>query len=237
MLIDPHMTLMRTAPEGQAIYAGVMRRIAERSEPPPRPLLHFTGLRGDEFLVGTVFLDPRAMNDMFTGYTAPESTSEMNATSVPVDIARFEYELDQLYIEDGVATSPFGFVPANGIAACTSEVVAPSPETYWQVVESGRWFEQPVPGRIAHIAYRSGEAMHAIGFWESREIGSAWYRENMHAAMESREPGRIDEAAIEASWIDLDTFHISDSIDPPMRHFVRKSTGPVSMSSIPTPNG
>lgn len=226
------MTLMRTAPQGREIYAGAMRRIAQRSEPPPTPPLHFTGMRGGEFLIGTVFLDPRAMSDMFTGYTVPESSSEMNAVGTPVDIARFEYELDQLYIEAGAPTAPFGFVDAGGIAACTSEVVAPSPETYWQIVENGHWFDTPVPGRIAHIAYRSGDAMHAIGFWESREIGHAWYLENMFEAMEGLEPGKLEQQALDASWIELDTFVISEDIEGPMRNFARKTKGPVSMSSL-----
>ncbi len=192
-------------------------------------------MRAGEFLVGTVFLDPRAMSDMFTSYTAPESASEMNALGTPVDIARSEYELDHLFIEESARTAAFGFVPADGIAACTSEVIAPSPETYWQIVEAGRWFDHPVPGRIAHIAYRSGAAMHAIGFWESREIGHAWYRDHMFSAMEGLEPGKLDEQSLDASWIELDTFVIAEGIEEPMRHFARSADGPVPISTLTPP--
>lgn len=235
MLIDPQLTLIRAAPQGREIYAGAMRRIAQRSEPPPMPPLHFSGLRAGEFLLGTVFIDPRAMSDMFTGYTVPESSKEMNAAGTPIDIARFEYEVDQLYIEASAPTAPFGLVDAGGIAACTLEVVAPSPESYWQVVENGHWFDEPIPGRIAHVAYRSGEAMHAIGFWESREIGHAWYLENMFDAMDGLEPGKLEQQALDASWLELDTFFIAENIEGPLRNFARKTEGPVSISPWGSP--
>ncbi len=223
MQFDPHFTLIRTAPEGAPVYRETMRRIAERREPPPTPMIHFAGIRGRnrEFVVGTAFETPADMMRMFAEYTTTESTSVMLDEHSPVDISREEHSLEHLYIEEGLPSHGFGFRSAGTVAACTSEVVGPSHLNYWKVVDELGWFEKPVPGRIAHIAYRVGDAVNAIGLWESQEIGHQWYQENLVERFEELEPGKIDDETIADSWISLDSFVITVPQGDANRNFVR----------------
>ena len=57
MFQDPHLAIIRLTGDGEAFYDGVLQRIAEREERPRGILLHFSGFRDGQFIVGTLFSD------------------------------------------------------------------------------------------------------------------------------------------------------------------------------------
>ena len=228
MLIDPHIALIRTSKEhGPALYEGVMARVAERSEQPRGVLMHFTTWRDDNFVVATVFRDSASMLEGFIGFSAPEAQNEMVSSGRALDLTRDEHRLERMLVADDVEAHPFTFVPAGKIAACSSDAAEISVDVFRKLVEASRQDAAAVPGRLATIAYRFGENVHAIDFWETRERGQKYYEENIYPTYERLRPGLITEETIEKSWMDLHSFVVCTPPGDPLRNFVRETDGPI----------
>jgi hypothetical protein len=228
MLVDPHIALIRTSKDhGAALYEGVMRRVAERSEQPRGVLLHFTTWREDNFVVGTVFSDNATMLDGFIGFSAPEAQNEMVSSGRALDLTRDEYRLERLLVGDEVEAHPFTYVPAGEIAACSSDAAEITVEVYRKLVQESGQLERAVPGRLATIAYTLGDRVIAVDFWETRERGQHWYEQNIYPTYERLRPGMLTEETIEKSWMDLHSFVVSAPQGDPLRNFVRDADGPV----------
>lgn len=230
MIIDPHIALIRTSRDhGAALYEGVMRRVAGRSEKPHGILLHFTTWRDDNFVVGTAFSDSAAMLDGFVGFSAPEAQNEMVSSGRPLDITRDEHRLERLWVADDVPARHFSYQPAGEIAACSSDAAAISVDVFRKLVEESGQLEQPVPDRLASIAYRIGDMVHAIDFWKTRELGQAWYEANVYPTYERLRPGLITEETIAKSWLELHSFVVCAPPGDPQRHFTRLEDGPLQV--------
>ncbi|MBJ7355140.1 MAG: hypothetical protein JHC98_09960 [Thermoleophilaceae bacterium] len=227
MLIDPHIALIRTSKDhGASLYEGVLRRVAARSEQPQGVLMHFTTWRDDNFVVGTVFRDSAAMLEGFLGFSAPEAQNEMVSSGRALDMSRDEHRLEKLLVSDEVEARPFTFVPAGAIAACSSDAADISIDVFRKLVEESGQLEQAVPGRLATLAYRIGDKVHAIDFWKDRERGQAWYEENVYPTYERLRPGRITEETIAKSWLELHSFVVCMPPEDPLRRFTRSVDGP-----------
>lgn len=227
VIIDPHIAIIRTSIDHAApLYEGVMQRIAERSEQPRGVLLHFSTRRDDNFLVGTIFIDSATMLEGFLGFSAPEAQNEMVSSGRAADISRDEYPLERLLVADEVEARPFSFQPAGEIAACSSDAANITVDVYRSLVAESGQNEAPVPGRLATIAYRVGDAVHAVDFWESRARGQSYYEEHVYPIYEEMRPGLITEETIEKSWMDLHSFIVCAPADHPQRHFMRSADGP-----------
>lgn len=230
MIINPHIALIRTSKDqGAALYEGVMRRVAARAEQPHGILLHFTTWRDDAFVVGTVFSDSAAMLDGFVGYSAPESQNEMVSTGIALDISRDEHRLERLWVSDDVPARDFSCVPSDRIAACSSDAADIGIDVFRKLVEESGQLEEPVPGRLASVAYLRGTKVHAIDFWESRERGHEWYEGNVYPTYERLRPGLITEETIEKSWLELHSFVVCVPSGDPQRHFTRTEDGPLQV--------
>lgn len=206
-----------------------MRRVAARSEQPRGVLLHFTTWRDDHFCVATVFSDSATMLEGFMSFSAPEAQNEMVSSGHPMDLARDEYRLERMLVSDEVEAKPFSYVPAGKIAACSSEAAEIKLDVFRKLVEESGQLEEPVPGRLATIAYCLGDVVHAVDFWESRERGQAWYDESIYPTYERLRPGLITEETIEKSWLDLHSFVVSAPLGDPQRHFARAADGPLQV--------
>lgn len=222
LIFDPHMTVIRTAPEGRDIYFDTIRRITSRAESPPVPVVHFAGSTRDEYVVSTVFSDRQSMHQMFTGYTLPETEHQMRESGIHVDIAREQGELEHLRVADSVPQSNFGLVEADSLVACTSNLVVPSLDAYWQVIRDGGWFKGEMPGLVAHVAYKHADGVHATDIWTSREAGLEWYRDHLVEQFNRLGPERLDERVLSAAWCELDTFLVTAKPASPARFFVRR---------------
>lgn len=227
MLIDPHIALIRTSRDhGASLYEGVMQRVAERSEQPRGVVMHFTTWRDDNFVVGTVFRDSASMLEGFIGFSAPEAQNEMVSSGRALDMSRDEHLLEKLLVSDEVEAKPFTFVPAGAIAACSSDAADISVDVFRKLVEESGQLEQAVPDRLATLAYRIGDNVHAIDFWKDRERGQAWYEENIYPTYERLRPGRITEETIAKSWLELHSFVVCIAPEDPLRRFTRSVDGP-----------
>jgi hypothetical protein len=226
VIIDPHIAIIRTPEGGQALYDGVMRRVANRAEQPQGVLFHYSAVRGDRFIVGTVFRDNAAMLDGFIGFSAPEAQNEMVATGNAIDLTRDEYPLERMLVSPDVETHPFSLVPAGEIIACTSENAQMTIEHFRTLVRESGQLEAPVPGRLASIAYRVGDYAHAVDFWQTRDQGERWYDERVHPVYEKMRPGRITAETREASWMPLHTFLVAAAPEDSTRDFTRSADGP-----------
>lgn len=227
MLIDPHIALIRTSKEhGPPLYEGVMRRVAERSEQPRGVLMHFTTWRDDNFVIGTVFIDNATMFEGFVGFSAPEAQNEMVSSGRPLDLTRDEHRLERMLVADEVEARPLSYVPAGEIAACSSDASDISVDVFRKLVEESGQLEAAVPGRLATIAYRLGDNVHAVDFWENRERGQAWYEENVYPTYERLRPGLITEETIARSWMGLRSFVVCMPPGDPQRRFTRTTDGP-----------
>lgn len=230
MIIDPHIAVIRiSADDGPALYDAVMQRIAGRADQPQGVLMHYSGVRGGEFLVGTVFRDQAAMFEGFVSFSALESQNVMIETGRAMDLTRDEYPLIRLYVEEGIESHPFSMVPAGGIAASTSDVLKMTPEDYRRLGEETGWFESPIPGRIAHLAYASGEHVTTVEFWESQSAGEQAYRARAHAAYERHHPGELTEQKRVSTWFGLHSFLVSAPAGDPVRGFLREVEGPTTI--------
>jgi hypothetical protein len=227
VIIDPHVAVIRV-PEaaGPALYDGVMRRVAERSEQPQGVLMHFTTIWSESFIVGTVFRDSASMLDGFIGYSAPEAQNEMVATGRPTDMSRSEFQLERMYVEAAVEPHAFSYVPADGMVAFTSDAFLPSIETYREVSNQQGHFDTPAEGRVAHIAHHSPDGVRLMTFWRSRELGERWNEQHVYGRLSELEPGKVTEEKIDASWLDIVTFLVTVDNADPTRDFVRESAGP-----------
>ncbi|MBJ7459842.1 MAG: hypothetical protein JHD02_11675 [Thermoleophilaceae bacterium] len=215
MIIDPHIAFISTATKlAPELYPAVMARIAARTEQPRGILMHFSTMHSDGFRVGTVFADSDSMLDGFLGFSAPEAQNEMVASGHAADITRDEHSLERLLVSEEVEARPFSFVPSGEIAACSSEPPGVGIEAFRKSVEEAGPVSESVPGRLASIAYREGDMVQEIEFWDSRERGQRWYEENAHSNQ---------------SWLQLNSFVVCAAQDDPVRRFTRKTDGPVQL--------
>lgn len=226
MFLDPHIAMIRLTGDGPAFYDNVMKRIGKREEKPRGIHLHFSGDRGGEFIVGTVFRDRESAEAGFINFVAPETARETAETGNAVDLTRDVYELVHMRVADSVEQSMFGPRPANGLVVAFSENFEVSTETYWELVSNLNWDETFAAGRVAHIAYSDGACVHSLNVWSSRAAGEDWYRGRGRAAYEELEPGKWSEEKMATVWVDLHTFVVTGEPDAPMRDFRRQTSGP-----------
>lgn len=227
MIIDPHVALIRVSEDhGEALYRGVMRRVADRREQPQGVMLHYTTLWQDAFVVGTVFRDSAAMLDGFVAFSAPEAENEMVATGRAQDMTRDEFELERLFVEPDVEAQPFAYVPRAGVTAFIAESIMPSIETYREIGRQPGFFDAPAEGRLAHIAHNSPSGVRLMTFWKSRELGERWNEKHLYGPLAELEPGKVTPEALDASWIDIHSFLVAIDEDDPARNFVRDASGP-----------
>lgn len=220
LIVNPHIALIRTSKErGEALYEGVMRRIGRRDQQPHGIVFHFSLWSEETFQVGTVFGDSASMLDAFVGYSAPEAQNEIASLGLSVDVSRDEHRLERLWVSGIVPARIFTSVPASGIAAWSSKAADMSVEDYRkQTAEIGR-FDDPVPGCMASLAYRLGDTVRTIDFWESREHGEDSYAAN----------GQLTDEALAKGWLDLNTLVVCVPPNDPQRNFTRTEDGPVQV--------
>lgn len=230
MIIDPHIAVIRIpVSAGADFYDRVVARIMQRREQPQGILLHFSAVRGEEFIVGTVFRDNASMLEGFLAFSSMESQNEMVEQGLAFDLTRDTYPLLRMYVEHGVAASPFALVPAGGIALCTSDLLTMAPDAYRGMGEESGWFESPIPGRIAHLAFETSGHVGTMEFWESREAGQKAYRERAHAVYERHHPGELTDEVLQASWLTPHSFLVTPEPDDQVRKFLRKVSGPTTI--------
>lgn len=225
MPFDPCISLIHTPPAGRDLYAAAVPSAAQRSEAPPTPVIQYAGMIGGQFEIGTIFSSRAAMQTMFLSYTLPEGQREMIEQNKPTDLSREELEMEHIFIEERVAAQPYGLHPAGTIAGFASGEVRPSPEDYWALYDEEDWFERPIEGRIAHIAYLEAGAIRLVEFWENREVGSAWHHENVVPKFNARVPDGITPDRMMGGWIELDYFMVGAPEGDRVRNFVRRTPG------------
>lgn len=230
MIIDPHIAVIRIPRSpGADFYDSVVARIADRREQPQGVLLHFSAERGDEFIVGTVFRDNAAMLEGFLAFSSMESQNELVSRGVAFDMTRDTFPLIRMFVEEDVGAKPFSLVPAGEIALCTSHLLTMAPDAYRQMgVESG-WFDSPIPGRIAHLAFEDAGHVSTMEFWETREAGEQAYRERAHAIYERHHPGELTEEVLQASWLAPHSFLVVSEPGDRVRTFLREVSGPTTI--------
>lgn len=223
--------MIRLASEGPAFYDAVLERIAERDEKPRGIELHFSGARGGEFIVGTLFRDRELANAGFINFVAPETARETAETGNAVDLTRDVYEIIHIHVSDAIEGETFRAAPADGLVASFSDNFQISTENYWELVGSEDWSDSVAAGRVAHLAYSDGENVHSINFWTSREAGEQWYRQRGISALEELQPGDWSEEKMAATWVDLHTFVVTAEPGSEMRDFRRRGRGPQDSQS------
>lgn len=224
MIIDPWIARIRFPLEaGPDFYEGVMRRIAAHDDHPSGMLMHFTATRDGEFNAWSVFRDRDAMLEAFLAYSSRDAQAEMLARGLAFDITRDEFPLLRIFIEPGVDVSRLAFKPVGEIAATSSDVVTVDVERYYQLTDAIGLFDEPVAGRLAHVAFsdRSGK-VDSFDFWESRRTGQDWYDANANAVFERLNPGELTPEVNAASWIDLHSFVVTATGGDAGRHYVRR---------------
>lgn len=228
MIIDPHIAVIRISREaGADFYDAVMARVEERAEQPAGVLMQFSAEREDDFMIGTAFRDQETMAEAFLRFTSIESQNEMISRGVPVDITRDQFQLDRLYVEPDVELRPFGPSPVDGIAAMTSEVVEIDLAEYHALADEVGNFRQPVPGRLAHLAYSDPDGkVRLFEFWRAREIGQAWYDQNANDIFDRMHPGALTPEVQSSSWLDIHSFMVTPELGGLTRHFERQASGP-----------
>ncbi|MGH2551885.1 MAG: hypothetical protein ACRDHN_21065, partial [Thermomicrobiales bacterium] len=189
-------------------------------------LMHYTTVWHGSFIVGTVFRDTDSMVQGFLSYSAPESQNEMISSGVSLDLSRDEFRLERLFVEPEVESSPFSLVPAGGIIAFTGEQILPSIETYRQIASTSGYFDSAAEGRLAHLAHISPQGVRTMTFWRTRELGERWNEQHLYGPLNELEPGKLTDEAIEASWLDINSFVVTIDRNDPTRNFEREAAGP-----------
>jgi hypothetical protein len=229
VIVDPHIAILRTSDESTALYDGAMRRVAARSEQPRGVLLHYGLIIGGRFQMGTVFRDAATMTEGFVSFSAPEAQNEMRATGRSIDISRDEYQLERLRIEPQVAARPFGLVPAGDLAVASSDGAGLTIDAYHAIAEQTGWLDEPQPGRLAHLAFRVGEHITMLEFWESRQQGHDLYMERIAGPLDEQLPGVRTDEKTDAAWLALHSFVVCVPPGDPTRDFLRTAPGPQSV--------
>ena len=69
----------------------------------------------------------------------------------------------------------------------------------------------------------------AFDFWESRAVADEWYAKHVYPLYDQKYPGERSAETSAAATMELHTFLIEDNMADLERHFVRESSGPMTV--------
>lgn len=225
MIVDPQIAIVRSSAPME-FFDRIAARIDARGEPHRGVLLQCTVNTSEGVLAVTVYRDKDSQLENFKSFFVAEAQNEMIESGETYDITRQEFELQRLFIDPDIKGDRLAIRAETAVVAGTTELTEFSPDDYRELIDGARWLDQPVPGRIAHLAWAQGEQLFATDFWETREDGELWYKSLRLAELGSQFPKMSRAAPPRSWWRELHSFTVVAEQGAVLRDFTRLAGGP-----------